>query len=61
MLVLTRRANETIVATTERGERIEFTVLRDGSSHTRIGVRAPASVTIDRGEVDKRKQLEREK
>ncbi len=59
MLILTRRPGETIVATTASGERIEFTVTHIGFAQARIGVDAPASVVVDRAEIDERKRRER--
>ena len=58
MLSLTRKAGETIVATTERGERITFTVLHCKPSQARVCVVAPQSVRVDREEIDQKRQKE---
>lgn len=58
MLVLTREPNETIVATTERGERITFTVLRCQAGRAQVGVKAPQTVRVDREEIDQKRQEE---
>jgi len=58
MLSLSRQPGETIVATTARGERIEFTVLRCQAGRTSVGVSAPQSVRIDREEIDRKRNKE---
>mgnify|MGYP001612910412 CR=1 FL=1 len=47
MLVVTRKANETIIV----NESIKITVLRCGSGAVRIGIDAPPSTAIRRGEL----------
>jgi carbon storage regulator len=47
MLVVTRRKGEAIVV----GDGIEVVVLRSGRDGVRLGVRAPASVTVHRKEI----------
>jgi carbon storage regulator len=47
MLVLTRGPNESIVV----GDRIEVTVLEVKGGKVRIGIQAPASVSVHRKEV----------
>ena len=54
MLILTRREGETIVI----GKDIAVTVLSVRGTQVRIGVAAPADVTVDREEVAHRKALE---
>lgn len=58
MLLLTRKAGETIVATTASGERIEFTVMNCRPYAAQIGVNAPQSVRVDREEIDRKRQQE---
>jgi carbon storage regulator len=55
MLLLTRRAGETI----NIGEDIEVTVLAVNGSQVRIGVKAPKEVIVDRKEVALRKAAEK--
>jgi carbon storage regulator len=51
MLHITRRKGETVVVTTPAGERIEVSVLGFQGQQVRLGVEAPAPVSIKRGEV----------
>ena len=51
MLILTRRAGETILI----GNDVEVTVLEVKASQVRIGVKAPPNVIVDREEVAVRK------
>ena len=55
MLVLGRKAGQTIEITTSSGERITIMVVALGSAgKVRIGVDAPGDCTIHRGEVQQR-------
>lgn len=56
MLILMRSSHEEVIIRAPNGDVIVVTVL-DG--RTRLGFKAPLSYTIDRSEVDARKQLER--
>lgn len=47
MLVLTRRANQSIVI----GQDVTITVLEIRGDHVRLGIAAPQSVTVHREEV----------
>lgn len=51
MLVLSRKKNEAVVCTLPNGDEIVFTVLEGGSHRTRVGIEAPPSVQIRRGEL----------
>jgi carbon storage regulator CsrA len=51
MLVLTRRAGETIVFTTGAGEVITLHYLRNRHGEIHLGIDAPKSVHILRGEL----------
>lgn len=55
MLILTRRVGETIVI----GDNIFVTVLGVKGNQVRIGVNAPAELSIDREEIYERKQVEK--
>lgn len=57
MLILTRRAMETICV----GRDITITVLSINGNQVRIGIKAPADVVVDREEVAERKRLEQPK
>ena len=59
MLILTRRAGEAIVITTDHGERITVTPTERSSGHIKLAIDAPESVSVDREEVDLRKQGEK--
>lgn len=54
MLILTRRAGETICI----GADIEVTVVAINTSQVRIGIKAPANIVVDREEVAIRKMAE---
>ena len=54
MLVLSRKVNEAIII----GGDIAITVLSIHGDQVRLGIRAPDHVSIDRGEVRKRKDEE---
>ena len=56
MLILTRRAGETI----RIGGDVEVTVIAINASHVRIGVKAPKDVIVDREEIALRKKREAE-
>lgn len=51
MLILTRRAGEALII----GDDIEVTVMAVNGSQVRLGVKAPADVSVDRQEVRERK------
>jgi carbon storage regulator len=53
MLVLTRRTGEEIVI----GPDIRVTVVAVNGSNVRLGITAPASVRVDRKEVDELRQV----
>ena len=59
MLVFTRRTGEAIVITASNGERITATTTERSSGHIKLAIDAPESVTVDREEVDLRKQGEK--
>lgn len=54
MLILTRRAGETLVI----GDGIEITVLGTKGSQVRLGVKAPRDVPVHRAEIYERIRLE---
>jgi carbon storage regulator len=54
MLILTRRAGETI----RIGNDIEVTVLEVKASQVRIGIKAPKDIVVDREEIAIRKARE---
>ena len=56
MLILTRRAGETI----HIGNDVVITVTRIRGAQVRLSISAPDHVTIDRGEIYDRKQMEAE-
>ena len=56
MLILTRRAGETLVI----GDGIEITVLGTKGNQVRLGVKAPRDVSVHRAEIYERIQQERE-
>lgn len=56
MLILTRRAGETLMI----GDDITVTVLGVKGNQVRLGVNAPADVEVDREEIYKKKQKERD-
>lgn len=51
MLVLSRALDEKVIATASNGERIVFTIVRIRRDVVRIGVDAPASVSVHREEI----------
>ena len=55
MLILTRRRGETI----RIGNDIEVTVMEIKASQVRIGIKAPANISVDREEIAIRKDNER--
>jgi carbon storage regulator len=59
MLILTRRAGETIVIETPSGEVVEVTVLGNNGPQVRMGVTAASHTSIDRQEIYERKKAER--
>lgn len=59
MLILSRKAGEALVATTESGEIIKVVVLQNGGAQVRMGVVANQNVTVDREEIYLRKKAER--
>lgn len=54
MLVLTRKLNEEIVI----GDNIRITIVEVAPGRVKIGVDAPKSVRVDRGEIHLKKQTE---
>ena len=56
MLILTRRPHESIRV----GTRVRITVLGFKGSQVRLGIEAPADVSVDREEIWERKQQEQE-
>lgn len=59
MLVLQRRAGESIIITAPDGTRIEVLVESIDYRRIRIAIDAPRTYIVDRDEVDKRKRLQR--
>jgi carbon storage regulator len=55
MLILTRRVGESIMI----GEGIEITVFAVNRGQVRIGIKAPAEISVDRQEIRARKEDER--
>jgi len=56
MLILTRRARETL----RIGDDIEVTVMAVNGAQVRIGIKAPRDVVVDREEIAERKRQDRE-
>lgn len=56
MLILTRRAGETL----RIGDDVEVTVMAVNGAQVRIGIKAPRDVVVDREEIAERKRLDRE-
>jgi carbon storage regulator len=56
MLILTRRAGETL----RIGDDIEVTVMAVNGAQVRIGIKAPREVAVDREEIAERKRHDRE-
>jgi len=56
MLILTRRAGETL----RIGDNVEVTVMAVNGAQVRIGIKAPRTVVVDREEIAERKRRDRE-
>ncbi len=56
MLILNRKEGQSIVITTEAGEEIELSILEIKGKYAKVGIQAPATVTVDRKEVSERKK-----
>jgi carbon storage regulator len=56
MLILTRRAGETL----RIGDDVEVTVMAINGSQVRIGIKAPRHVIVDREEIAERKRRDRD-
>ena len=56
MLILTRRAGETL----RIGDDVEVTVMAVNGAQVRIGIKAPRDVVVDREEIAERKRQDRE-
>jgi carbon storage regulator len=56
MLILTRKAGEAI----RIGDEVTVTILEVKGTQIRLGIAAPKDITVDREEVAKRKQAERD-
>ena len=56
MLILTRRAGETL----RIGDNVEVTVMAVNGAQVRIGIKAPRNVVVDREEIAERKRRDRE-
>jgi carbon storage regulator len=56
MLILTRRAGETL----RIGDNVEVTVMAINGAQVRIGIKAPRNVVVDREEIAERKRRDRE-
>jgi carbon storage regulator len=56
MLILTRRAGETL----RIGDDVEVTVMAVNGAQVRIGIKAPRNVVVDREEIAERKRRDRE-
>jgi carbon storage regulator len=56
MLILTRRAGETL----RIGDNVEVTVMAINGSQVRIGIKAPRHVIVDREEIAERKRRDRD-
>lgn len=54
MLVLSRRAHENIIATLEDGRKITITLVEVRGDKVRIGIDAPKTIAVHRGEVQGR-------
>ena len=51
MLVLNRKAGDSIVCETQSGDRITFTVTKTANSTVKVGIDAPNSTNIRRAEL----------
>jgi carbon storage regulator len=56
MLILTRRAGETL----RIGDDVEVTVMAVNGAQVRIGIKAPRNVVVDREEIAERKRREKD-
>jgi carbon storage regulator len=56
MLILTRRAGETL----RIGDNVEVTVMAVNGAQVRIGIKAPRDVIVDREEIAERKRREKD-
>jgi carbon storage regulator len=56
MLILTRRAGETL----RIGDNVEVTVMAVNGAQVRIGIKAPRDVVVDREEIAERKRREKD-
>lgn len=56
MLILTRRAGETL----RIGDDVEVTVMAVNGAQVRIGIKAPRDVVVDREEIAERKRREKD-
>jgi carbon storage regulator len=56
MLILTRRAGETL----RIGDNVEVTVMAINGAQVRIGIKAPRDVVVDREEIAERKRRDRD-
>ena len=55
MLILTRKVGETLYV----GEQVTVTVLRAKGYRVRLGISAPANVSVDREEIRRQKEADR--
>ena len=56
MLILTRRAGETL----RIGDNVEVTVMAINGAQVRIGIKAPRTVVVEREEIAERKRRDKE-
>jgi carbon storage regulator len=56
MLILTRRAGETL----RIGDNVEVTVMAVNGAQVRIGIKAPRDIIVDREEIAERKRREKD-
>lgn len=54
MLVITRKRGETITITTQDGTKIEVVLIQMQKSRARVAVKAPGTVKVVRGELERR-------
>ena len=57
MLVLSRKAGESVTLTTPAGEEITITCIKIAHNQTRLGIEAPDDVLILRSELDSQSTL----